>query len=209
MSGGLAGPGLLSRDRFPPRATWSSFVTPDPERKIAALIHARVSNSTELVQINRALAHQRIQSCFKGFEEVIDDYGGVTHEQRGDFMNAEFRRLSAAICAALSFQAAQKDFVARLQDDIGPEVRIGIALGEVLVAETGITGAGLILARRLEQLAPPGGVVIQGAARDTLPRDLPFTYRDLGKPTLSGMNEPVHVFEISLARHGRVPEPAK
>ncbi|NIS36565.1 MAG: hypothetical protein GWN79_26690, partial [Actinobacteria bacterium] len=48
-------------------------------------------------------------------------------------------------------------------------IRIGIGMGEVVVAEGTVTGAGVVLAQRLEQLAEPGGVVIQGAVHESLP----------------------------------------
>ena len=182
-------------------------MTPAPKRKLAVLIHADVAASTALVQQNQALAHQRIQSCFKGFSEVIADYGGNTREVRGDALVAEFERASDAVCAAHAFQRAQNDFIARLDDDIRPSVRIGIAMGEVIVADNTITGAGIVLAQRLEQLASPGGVVIQGAAYETLPQHLPFEYRDLGEQSLKGFDQKVRAFEVMLAQETPVPEP--
>ena len=48
----------------------------------------------------------------------------------------------------------------RLEDDIIPEIRVGIALGEVIITNDTITGAGVVLAQRLEQVAPPGAICI-------------------------------------------------
>ena len=42
-------------------------------------------------------------------------------------------------------------------DEIQPQLRIGISLGEVIVADNTLTGAGVVLAQRLEQLAESGG----------------------------------------------------
>jgi TolB-like protein len=180
-------------------------VTSAPIRKLAVLIHADVADSTALVQRHQALAHQRIQSCFKGFAETIADYGGNTRELRGDALIAEFERASDAVCAALAFQIAQGDFIAGLDDDIRPVVRIGIAIGEVIIADNTITGSGIVLAQRLEQLAQPGEVVIQGAAYETLPRHLPFDYQNLGEQSLKGFDEKVRAFRVTLRKGASVP----
>ena len=55
--------------------------------------------------------------------------------------------------AAITFQIENADSNAQLEDDIQPQLRIGISLGEVIVADNTITGAGIVLAQRLEQLA--------------------------------------------------------
>jgi adenylate cyclase len=182
-------------------------VTSPTIRKLAVLIHADVAASTALVQRHKALAHQRIQSCFKGFIEIIADYGGSTRELRGDVLIAEFERAADAVCAALAFQIAQGDFIARLDDDIRPVPRVGIAIGEVIIADHSITGAGIVMAQRLEQLAPPGGVIIQGAAYETLPRQLPFDYQDLGEQFLRGFDARVRALQVTLRAGAQLPEP--
>lgn len=182
-------------------------MTPAPIRKLAVLVHADVADSTALVRQNEALAHQRIQSCFKGLAQMVSDYAGMTRELRGDALVAEFERASDALCAALAFQAAQNDFVDRLGDEVRPRVRIGIAMGEVISADNTLTGAGVVIAQRLEQLAVPGGVVIQGAAYETLPGYFPFEYRSLGEQKLKGFDERVRAFEVTLQPGAVIPQP--
>ena len=52
--------------------------------------------------------------------------------------------------------------------------------GEVVVADNTITGEGVVLAQRLEQLAEPGGVCIQDAAYQTMPKRLGIRVRESG-----------------------------
>ena len=63
-------------------------------RKLAVIVHADVVGSTDLVQQNEALAHERIQNVFHRFSETIQRYGGTTHELLGDALVAEFDRAS-------------------------------------------------------------------------------------------------------------------
>ncbi len=136
--------------------------------KLAVILHADIAGSTQLVHQDEHIAHDRIQETFHRFEEIIRQYHGRVRELRGDALLAEFERASGAVSAALAFQEAQKDYLTSLTDAIQPEVRVGIAMGEVVIADNTITGAGVVLAQRLEQLAEPGGAVIQFAARETI-----------------------------------------
>ncbi len=178
-----------------------------PSRKLAVLVHADVVGSTALVQANETLAHQRIQDTFRRFSETIISHGGTPHEIRGDALVAEFSKASDAVSAALAFQAASAVHNEGLPDEVRPVIRVGIAMGEVVVADNTITGEGVVLAQRLEQLAEPEGVCIQGAAYETIPKRLPFDYESLGEQELKGFDEPVRAYAVTLKPGGKIPAP--
>ena len=175
-------------------------------RKLAVIVHADVVGSTQLVQRNETEAHARIQDVFRRFSGTIEDYGGKTRELRGDALLAEFDRASDAVCAALAFQSMNSaaDYT---DDEMHPVLRVGIALGEVIAADNTLTGAGVVLAQRLEQLAVAGGVCIQGAAYETLPQRLPIAFKNMGEQVVKGFSEPVRVFSASLHPGNSVPLP--
>jgi len=178
-----------------------------PSRKLAVLLHADVVGSTELVQRDESVAHERIQDSFRRFSETIKAYGGITQEIRGDALVAEFARASDAVTAAIAFQIENTGSNAQLEDDIQPQLRIGISLGEVIVADNTITGAGVVLAQRLEQLAAPGGVVVQGSVSETVPRRLPFDFDSLGEQSLKGFDQPVRAFIVRGKPDAVIPGP--
>lgn len=178
-----------------------------PSRKLVVILHADVAGSTALVQRNETLAHERIQDAFLRLSNTIEAYGGNAHELRGDAVVAEFKSASDAVAAAIVFQAENKELVDGLEDEIQPSLRIGIAMGEVVIADNTITGGGVVLAQRLEQLAAPSGICIQGAAYDTVPKHLPFEYENLGEQLLKGFEEPVRAYTVSLKTGESVPPP--
>jgi len=178
-----------------------------PPRKLAVILHADVVGSTTLVHLNETLAHQRIRDAFRRFSKTIEVYGGTAHELRGDALIAEFDRASDAIAASLAFQTENTQFNSMLDDDVQPHLRIGVAMGEVVIADNTITGDGIVLAQRLEQLAESGGVCIQDAAYQTVPKRLPFEYENLGEQVLKGFEEPARVFAVSLTSGVSVPPP--
>jgi TolB-like protein/class 3 adenylate cyclase len=183
-------------------------VTTDRQtRKLAIILHADVQGSTALVQRDEGLAHARIRDAFRRFSEAIHVYGGTTQELRGDALLATFERASDAVSAALSFQVGNAHHNGTLQDGVRPEVRIGIAIGEVVIADGTITGSGVVMAQRIEQLAEPGGICIQGSAYETIPRRLLFEYTNLGEQRLKGFEEGVRVYGVKPKPGEQVPGP--
>ena len=176
-------------------------------RKLAVILHADVVGSTALVQKNETIAHERIQAAFHQFSETIHSYNGITRELRGDALVAEFERASDAVTAALMFQALNGESNLTLDDDIRPQLRIGISLGEVIIADNTVTGAGVVLAQRLEQLADSGAIVVQGAISETVPIRMPFDFESLGEHQLKGFELPVRAFSVSLKPGESVPAP--
>lgn len=174
-------------------------------RKLAVILHTDVVASTTLVQRNETLAHERMQAAFHKFASTIADYGGIAHELRGDALVAEFERASDAIAASLAFQVQNTALNATHGDDIRPELRIGISLGEVVIADGTITGAGVVLAQRLEQLAEAGGIVVQGAVSETVPTRMPYDFENLGEQLLKGFDQPVRAFAARLRRGAALP----
>jgi adenylate cyclase len=174
--------------------------------KLAVILHADIAGSTALVQQDERLAHERIQDTFRRFSNTIAKYNGRVCEVRGDALLAEFERASDAIAAALGFQAEQVEHITQLNDHIRPNVRVGIAMGEVIIADNTMTGAGVVLAQRVEQLARPGGVCITAAIHEALPQRLPFDQENLGEQQVKGFDEHIRVYAVSLSPGASIPE---
>ncbi len=175
--------------------------------KLVVILHADVADSTALVRQNEQLAHERIQTTFHSFGDTISKYHGRVRELRGDALLAEFERASDAVTAALAFQSEQHDYLAQITDKIQPELRVGIALGEVIIADDTITGAGVVLAQRLEQMAERGGVVIQGAIYETIPERFPFEYENLGEHRVKGFDESIRAYKVTTGKGNIIPPP--
>ena len=176
-------------------------------RRLSVILHADVMGSTTLVQRDETLAHERIREAFRHFSEAIRAYGGTPQEIRGDALLATFSRVSDAVSASLSFQTEHALKNEGLEDGIRPEIRVGIALGEVVIADGTLTGADVVTAQRIEQLAEPGGVCIQGTAYETIPRRFPFDYTSLGEQVLKGFDEPVRVYAVKPRPGEEIPAP--
>ncbi len=175
--------------------------------RLAVILHADVVGSTALVQIDETTAHDRVQDVFRRFSDTIRAYSGVPHELRGDALVAEFARASDAVLAALAFQAANAEHNLALKDDIRPEIRVGISLGEVVAANGTLTGSDVVLAQRLEQMASSGGVCVSAAVRQAIPVRLPLSYEDLGEHKAKGFDDPVRVYAVDRRTGESIPGP--
>lgn len=113
--------------------------------RFAVILHADVAGSTALVQQDKELAHERIQFSFRRFSETIENYQGHVLELRGDALLAEFERAAEAVSAALSLQEDQTNYNDQLPDDLRPVIRIGIAMGEVVIGTTTLRALHTIL----------------------------------------------------------------
>jgi adenylate cyclase len=178
-----------------------------PADKLAVILHADVAGSTRLVQLDEHLAHDRIRQAFRNFGEVIERYQGTLLEVRGDALLAEFQRPSDAVAAALAFQSTHGDYLGQLDGEIHPYIRIGIAIGEVVIADGTATGAGVVMAQRVEQLSDSDGLCITSAIHESLPRRMPFEYESLGECDLKGFEDRVKVFRVRLASGQPIPAP--
>ena len=52
--------------------------------KLAVILHADIAGSTQMVQKDEHLAHERIQDTFHRFSATIKKYSGQVLELRGD-----------------------------------------------------------------------------------------------------------------------------
>ncbi len=87
-----------------------------------------------------------------------------------------------------------------------PVIRLGISLGEEVFANHMVTGAGVVLAQRVEQFSEPGGVCVTAAIHETIPHRMPFNQESLGEREIKGFEEPVRVYRVALKPGEAVPE---
>ena len=177
--------------------------------KLAVILHADVAGSTELVHQDKQLAHERIRDGFQRFSNAIEKYHGQVLELRGDALLASFERGSDAVTAALAFQADHSYQISRFQDDLRPLIRVGISIGEVVIADKTVTGTGVVQAQRVEQLAEPGGVCITAPIHESLSKRMPFEFESLGEKELKGFSHAMHVYRVELTLADSIPAPTR
>jgi adenylate cyclase len=129
----------------------------------------------------------------------VRDHRGRIVKHTGDGALVEFGSVVDAVRCALDVQRIIRARNAGLPQDRRVEFRIGVNLGDVIVAPDDIYGHGVNVASRLESLAPPGGICISADAWRHVRGAVAAEFVDLGEQRLKNIADPAHVFAVSPA----------
>jgi len=132
--------------------------------------------------------------------EQISKHGGTVIKDTGDGLMVAFRSARRAVSCAQELQRAiARDNQTWPEADI--QLRIGLHTGEVLSENGDLRGETVIVTKRTEEVAPPGGIFVSetvygvlGTARSEL--------EDRGKFDLKGISEPRHLYEAAWREEG-------
>ncbi len=136
-------------------------------------------------------------------EPVILEFGGHIFKKTADLVLTEFDSVvEATRCAA-----ALRDAVSQKNQTLTPDrrvaLRIGIALGDVIVEAGDIFGDGVNKAARLEALAEPGSVYVSEIVYGQVAGKVDFDFEDLGPQTLKNISQPMRVYRMAGATADR------
>lgn len=141
---------------------------------------------------------------FAAFEATVRKYGGVVEKYIGDALVAVFGAqhiheddASRAINAALDFlDESNRTFSGR---GVETKFRTGVHTGLIATGKRGdfdvVTGHAMSIASRLQELAPPNGVLVSGSTREKCEND--FLFGDHVDLKLKGKREALTAFVVA------------
>ncbi|RDJ05568.1 adenylate/guanylate cyclase domain-containing protein [Rhizobium grahamii] len=175
-------------------------------RKLAAILVADVVGYSGLVEADEtgtlsAVKHLR-QSLM---EPLFSEHHGRIVKVMGDGLIAEFNSVVDAVACAVTMQEKVADW----QRPVNPErrivLRIGINLGDVVVEDDDLLGDGINVAARLEQICPPGSVLITGSAYDQLLGKIDVDFEYAGEQQLKNISRPVKIYRMAARSDAATP----
>lgn len=167
-----------------------------PEGTVTVLFTDLVDST----RLNQRLGDDEARTVGRSIEEmarrVVDAHRGVLIKEMGDGLMAAFASARRAIAASREIQGEmRRRHRAGLDDAVA--MRIGLHTGEVIAEDGDIHGETVIIAKRIEGLAPPGGVLasetvhgVLGTARSELV--------DHGTAELKGIDAEWRLFLVPL-----------
>jgi len=184
-----------------------------PERKQVAVLFADVCGSTQRVaRSDPEEARHYLDQALGLMKAAVEAYGGTISQTLGDGVLALFGAPNAdedyALRACLAGQDIQRrsiEWNRSVGDDARSfSVRVGIDAGEVVVsgesefvaAHYRADGIPVHVAKRLEQAAPPGSVLVSGSVFGLL--DHRLTAKRLGARRLEGVDSDIELYELAL-----------
>ena len=173
--------------------------TPNPERRLAAIVAADVVGYSRLMEVDEAGTLARLKTIrMELIDPAIARCKGRIIKTTGDGLLVEFQSVTEALRCAVDFQRR----MARRNRDMPASreilYRFGINLGDVIVEDGDIFGDGVNVAARLEAAAEPGSVCISAAVRDQVGDRLDVDYLDLGELQVKNIARPIRAFKVLL-----------
>lgn len=130
-----------------------------PEGTVTVLF----TDLVESTRLNQTLGDDAARAIGSQVEQmarrVVADNRGVLIKEMGDGLMAAFASVRRAVAAAGSIQVEMGRLHRGGLDD-AVQMRIGLHTGEVIGEEGDIHGETVIIAKRIEGLAPPGGILV-------------------------------------------------
>src|SRR5215207_5327311 len=190
------------------------------ERKLITVLFADVSGFTAMAEtMDHEIVNTVINSLWSRVDKAIQDQGGRIDKHIGDAVMGLFGTPTSheddperAIRAALQIQTEVQNWKWEFSDSLSPQrlqiqniqLRIGVNTGPALLGTVGTIGEytaignTVNIANRLEQAAPPGGILI---SHDTYQhvRGV-FDVAILQPITVKGKREPIQVYTVNSIR---------
>ncbi|WP_348649104.1 MULTISPECIES: adenylate/guanylate cyclase domain-containing protein [Rhizobium] len=169
------------------------------QRRLAAILVADVVGYSRLVEADESKTLATLISLQASvFRPLIADHAGRLVKLMGDGLIAEFASVVQAVSCAIAIQnaLAGQPGAAGSADRI--VLRIGLNLGDVVVDGDDLLGDGVNVAARLEQLCPPGDVLISGTAYEHLAGKIDATFEYAGEQHLKNIARPIKAYHVPL-----------
>jgi len=162
-----------------------------------AVLLVDVVESVRLVEQNEVGAISRWLALVEDVKtRILPECRGRVVKSLGDGLLMDFDDIRAAVAAAFGIQHASNRANAGLPADQHIQLRMGLEVGDVIVATDDVHGRGVNLAARLMTLAGPGEIVMSENARDQLTPNLDADVEDLGDCYVRHLSQPVRAYRI-------------
>jgi len=168
------------------------------ERRLAAILAADVAGSCRLIGIDEEGTLAQLKVLRETlFDPKVTDHRGRIVKNTGDGALVEFASVVDAVRCADEIQRSVSEQNTDVPQDKRIEFRIGIHVGDIIIADDDIFGDGVNIAVRLEGIAEPGGISISDDAHRQIRGKVDIAFEDTGSQSLKNIAEPMRVWRVS------------
>ncbi len=157
--------------------------------RLAAILFSDIVGFTELMGEDETATLRILDANDRIHREVLTNHRGQLLKKLGDGMLASFDSVSDAVACA---QAIQRS----VAQDGGFQVRVGIHLGEVILADGDVHGDGVNIASRIQSEMSPGEIGVSKVVYDNIKNKDGLTATLLGERTLKNVATPMQIYSI-------------
>ena len=170
----------------------------DTHRRLAAIVSADVVGYSRLMGTDEAGTHARLKARYTEFiEPKISQHDGRVVKLMGDGLLAEFPSAVSAVAWAVELQQKFSQIDPGQNFDERIDYRVGVNLGDVIVAGDDIFGDGVNVAARLQEAAEPGGICISDKVHAEVAGKLEVRFMDGGAQAMKNIAQAIQVWRWS------------
>ena len=176
-----------------------------PERKLAAIMLADIAGFSALMERDETSTFERVRALRERLVVPgVAEHRGRIIKTTGDGFLAEFPSATAALQCGIALQRQNHAQERELPADSRIHMRIGINVGDIIIDGDDVAGDGVVIASRLEPLAPLDGICVSATVREHIRQELGVEYHDLGDQRVKNIARPIRAYKIDLAGAGSV-----
>jgi len=184
----------------------SDCASPSLTRRELTILAADVVDYSRLTEAAEEATHTRLRAIRV---EIIDpcvvSHRGRVIRNTGDGFIATFDSSIDALRCSFEIQREVAANESSEPPDRRIRMRMGLNVGDVIIEPDDIYGTSVNVAARLEQYAPPGGIVVTDALRALVGSRIDVPIDDLGPLRLKNISRPVQAYSLRLPGVGTVP----
>jgi len=166
------------------------------EQKHLAVLCADIFEYTRHMSVDQEQTHSNVKERFKIIAEIVKNNAGTIIRHQGDSLLITFEHARNAIYCAAEIQRSSHEHNFKLPLNNELLFRIGISFGGVICEDQEPYGYAVNVAKRLEELASPGGIYLSDFVYDAVGTSFPFPINFRGKIKVKSIEEGITVYEV-------------
>lgn len=177
----------------------------EPIRKLTTIMSADAAEFSRMMREDEEGTFRVLRQCRGAIDALVGQHQGRIFGTAGDSVVAEFSSPVEALRCAQDIHQSIETIDADLPEPVRMRFRIGINLGDVLMAGTDLIGDGVNVAARIQHIAEAGQTCISAAVHDLVKNQPDFSFDDLGPVKVKNIADPIHVFRAYPTTDRRPP----
>ena len=166
------------------------------ERKLTTILAADVVGYSKLMTANEESTLGLLRERRTLIDGIIDQFGGAIFGSAGDSVIAQFDSPVRAVESAIQFQNKIQGLNKIVTENQKMVFRVGINIGDVMVADGNLFGDAVNIAARLEAEARPAGICVSKSLVNMIERKLKVSFEDAGDLRLKNIDYPVTAYFV-------------
>jgi len=167
-----------------------------PKRQLTAIMLTDIVGYSKSMEKDESHAYLRLMNHNEIIRANILKYEGKEIKTMGDAFLVIFDSAVDAVDCAIAIQSEFGKYNSDKSDINTILVRIGIHIGDILIAGNDILGDGVNVTSRIEPLAEPGGICISETVYNIVKNKIKVKVENMGCKTLKNIEELQNIYKI-------------